>query len=116
VPTIKDQTTVSAGTQENNVIQGNQFEFLQTPSRVQVWAAQATTGTPGVAEIEVFLSQELQLPQCPINGRDPVTINTNTDLIVDTVGDRGDRIVVREVETGGSNDVVVQVMVVITPL
>ena len=115
MPTIKVQTSVAAGTQESNVIQGNQFEFLAVPCRVQVFARQSNAGTPGVGEVEVFFSQELQMPQAPVT-IGAAGINVNTDLLVDSFGDRGDRIVVREVETGGAQLALIDCMVVITPL
>jgi hypothetical protein len=40
----------------------------------------------------------------------------NQDLIVDTYGDRGDRVVIREVETGGTQAAVIATMTVITPV
>lgn len=115
MPTIKVRNTITAGAQNANVIQGNQFEFLQVPSRVQVYARQSSAGTPGVGEIEVFLSQTVELPQCPLTIDSP-GIRQNEDLVVDTYGDRGERIVVREVETGGAQSAVIDVMVVITPV
>lgn len=115
MPTIKTWTDVTAGTQNPNVIQGNQFEFLSRPSRVQVYARQDSAST-GIGECEVFLSQTLELPQAPVTRTAPAGINVNTDLLVDTFGDMGDRIVVRLVETGGTNDSEVDVMVVIVPV
>jgi hypothetical protein len=115
MPTIRSRDSIAAGGQNMNVIQGNQFEFLQHPSNVKVYARQSNAGTPGVGEIEVFLSQTVELPQSPITIAEP-GIRQNEDLLVDTFGDRGDRIVVREIETGGAQLALIDVMVVITPV
>lgn len=113
MPSIRVNTTVAAGGQNANVIQGNQFEFLRGPANVKVFARQSSAGTPGVGEVEVFLSQELVYPQGPVTIA-AAGVRMNEDLIVDTFGVQGDRIVVREVETGGTNAAVIDVLVVIT--
>jgi len=115
MPTIKVHGVLAAGGVEPNIIQGNQFEFLMRPSRVQVYARQDQTAA-GVGEIEVFLSQTLELPQARVTSSAPEGINVNTDLLVDTFGDMGDRIVVRLVETGGLAASEIDVMVVIVPV
>lgn len=115
MPTIKVQTSVAAGTQNPNVIQGNQFEFIAVPSRVQVYARQSNAGTPGVGEVEVFFAGTVEMPQAPIT-IGAAGINVNTDLLVDSFADRGERLVVREVETGGAQLALIDCMVVITPL
>ncbi len=115
MPTIRSRNSIAAGGQDLNVIQGNQFEFLAHPSNVKVYARQSNAGVPGVGEIEVFFSQELQLPQSPVTIAEP-GVRVSEDLLVDAFGDRGDRIVIREIETGGVNLAIIDVMVVITPV
>jgi len=115
MPTIKVRSALLASGVNANTIQGNQFEFLARPSRVQVYARQ-DSATTGVGEIEVFLSQTLELPQARVTATAPAGINVNTDLLVDTFGDMGDRIVVRHVETGGAQPSDVDIMVVIVPV
>lgn len=119
MPTIKSRTNIAAAGVNGNLVAGNQFEFLSRPSNVKVYARQAYDAAPGLAEVEVFLSSELALPQCPITIAGTAAedgLKVNQDLIVDTFGDQGDRLVVRGAETAGAQDVNIDLMVVITPV
>lgn len=115
MPTIRTYDSVAAGTQVENAVAGNQFEFLGAPSRVQIYAEQDSGGTPGVGEVEVFFGQELQYRQARIN-LGTAGPKAPDDMIVDDYGDRGDRIVVRLIETGGTNAAVIRTQVKITPI
>ncbi len=116
MPTIKNVTTVAAGLVNPNVLAGSQFEFLGAPSRVQIYGQEDTSGTNGVAEVEVFFGQELELSQSRLNGRDGVDVRVPDDLLIDDIGAAGDRLVVRLVETGGVNPAVFVTQVKITPI
>lgn len=112
MPTIRTTNDLLAGGAEGNVVAGNQFEFIQAPSRVQVWAVAQGTG---VGEIEVFFGQELQLPQAPANVVTAGGPNTDSDLLVDDYAAPGDRLVIRIVETGGANPVTIRTLTKISP-
>ncbi len=116
MPTIRNVTTVLAGIVNPNVLAGSQFEFLGAPSRVQVYGQEDTTGVNGVAEVEIFFGQELELASTRINGRDGVDVRVPDDLLIDDIGAAGDRLVVRLAETGGVNPSVFVTLVKITPI
>ena len=115
MPTIRTVTALAAGGANANVLQGNQFEFIQTPSRVQVFAVQEGAG---VGEIEVFFGQELQLPQTQPNLRAAGAggPSVQDDGLVDDYAAPGDRLVVRVAETGGAAVTALRVLVKITPM
>lgn len=115
MPTIRNVTAVAAGGQNANVLTGSQFEFLGTPSRIQVYAISDTAGTIGVGEIEIFFGQELQFSQSPINEK-AAGPDIPDDLLIDDFGAAGDRLVVRLSETGGVNGVTINTLVKITPI
>ena len=116
MPTIRNTTTVAAGLVNGNILQGSQFEFLGAPSRIQIYAQEDTTGANGVAELEVFFGQELELAQTRINGRDGNDVRVPDDLLLDDIGAAGDRLVLRATETGGVNAAVFVTQVKITPI
>ncbi len=113
MPTIRTTNTLLAGATVGNVVAGNQFEFIQAPSRVQVWAVHEGVG---IGEVEVFFGQELQLPQAMANKVTAGGPNINTDLLVDDFAAPGDRLVIRIVESAGAAPVDVRVLVKITPM
>jgi len=108
MPTIRNVTALAAGAQNANVLQGSQFEFLGTPSRIQVYAIDDTDAPAvggGVAEVEIFFgNRKAAGPDVP------------DDLLIDDFGAAGDRLVVRVSETGGALDVIVNTLVKITPM
>lgn len=113
MPTIRRTQSLTANQVVDNVLQGSQFEFIQVPSRVQIYAVYQVTAA-GVGEVEVFFGQELQ---CSQEAPNVVTAGGPTvpdDIIVDDYAAPGDRLVVRVVETaGGTADV--RILVKITP-
>ncbi len=115
MPTIRNVTLLAAGGTNPNVLQGSQFEFLGTPSRVQVYAIDDSGGLGGVGEVEVFFGQELQFAQSPPNIR-AAGPTVPDDLLVDDIGAAGDRLVVRVTETGGALGATVNTLVKITPI
>lgn len=116
MPTIRNSTTVLAGVTNPNILTGSQFEFLGAPSRIQIYAQEDTTGANGVAELEVFFGQELELASTTINGRDGRDVRVPDDLLLDDIGAAGDRLVLRASETGGTNAVIFNTQVKITPI
>jgi len=116
MPTIRNVTALAAGAQNANVLQGSQFEFLGTPSRIQVYAIDDTAaGSGGVSEVEIFFGQELQFTQSQINAK-VAGPDIPDDLLIDDFGAAGDRLVVRVSETGGALAVVINTLVKITPI
>jgi len=118
MPTIRSVTALAAGAINANVLQGSQFEFLGTPSRIQVYAIDDTVAPAvggGVAEVEIFFGQELEFSQSQIN-RKAAGPDVPDDLLIDDFGAAGDRLVVRVSETGGALDVVINTLVKITPM
>lgn len=117
MPSIKTTDIIAIGATIPNVLAGSQFEFIRVPSRVQVYAVADIVAT-GVAEIEVFFGQEIELPQSVISG--VLTAGTGPtvpeDLVVDDIAAPNDRLVVRLVETGGLVAMPVRTLVKITPL
>lgn len=117
MPTIKRRIAFAAGETIGNVILGDQFEFLDGPANIKLYAAcDVTAPNTGVVEVELFLSQLLAMSSAPVTSRGARGITVNTDLCVDTFGDSGHRLVVRGVNTDGANAAVLEVMIVITPL
>lgn len=113
MPTIRPTVDLAAGGVEGNAVAGNQFEFIQVPSRVQIWGVHEGTG---VGELEVFFGQELQLPQAQANKVTAGGPNINQDLLVDDYAAPGDRLVLRCTETGGVDAVQMRLLVKITPM
>jgi hypothetical protein len=116
MPTIRNFTTLGIGGTNANVLAGSQFEFLGAPSRVQVYASQDSGGGAGIAEVEVFFGQELELSQTRVNVRAAADIRVPDDLVLDDIGAAGDRLVVRVTETGGAAVADVLTQVKITPI
>lgn len=116
MPSQRFSRTIAAGTTIQNLIAESQFEFVGTPTRVQVYA----TSDPAVgdAQLEVFFGQELEFAKSPINlaaaaGQGP---KTNEDLIADDVAAPGDRITITASETAGALAAEVRVLVSFTPM
>lgn len=119
MPSIRTSEQLAAGGQNGNVLQGNQFEFIQAPSRVQVFAVAAALVAGGVGEVEVFFGQELQHPQAACNQLAATVVtgpNINEDLIVDDYAAPGDRLVIRIVESSGAQAVEMRTLTKITPM
>jgi len=115
MPTIRNVTVLAAGAQNANVLQGSQFEFLGTPSRIQVYAIDDSGGAGGTGEVEIFFGQELQFTQSPVNIK-AAGPDVPDDLLIDDFGAAGDRLVVRISETRGANGATVNTLVKITPI
>jgi hypothetical protein len=119
MPTIPFRYTgagaIAAGATIPNALAGSQFEFLQRPSRVQIYLTQ----DPGdLAEAECFFGQEIEATAALIResaaaASGPVVPD---DLLVDDVGAPQDRLVIRITETGGINPAEVRGVVKITPI
>lgn len=114
MPGSRFVTALAAGAVNANILAGSQFEFLGSPSRVQIYGIDDTAGAGGVAEMEVFFGQELQLTQSPMNLK-AAGPEVPEDLLVDDVGAAGDRITIRIAETGGALAAIANTLVKITP-
>ena len=114
MPSQRFNTVFAANQVIQNILAGSQFEFIGTPSRVQIYAV-ADTGT-GPVDCEVTFGQELQIPASPLPavavGTGPVAPD---NLLIDDIAAPGDRIVIRQTETGGAA-AAARTLVVITPL
>lgn len=117
MPSIKTTNAVTAGAVIANALAGSQFEFIRVPSRVQIYATADAVAT-GVAEIEIFFGQEIELPQAVVGNSAAVNEGPRIpdDLVVDDIAAPNDRLVVRLLETGGLVTVPIRTLVKITPL
>ncbi len=115
MPTIKTTDVLAAGEVIQNVVAGNQFEFIEVPSQVQVYAVGEGVGVPS---IEVFFGQELELPAAepnivPAAGGGP---RVPDDEVVSDVAAPRDRLVIRIAETGGAAAVTIRTLTKISPM
>lgn len=115
MPTIRRKTTLGANETNANIIQGDQFEFISRPTRVQVYAL---AEFEDFVDIEVFFSQELQIARSELNSGATAGAGARVpdDLILDDVAMPNDRLVIGMTETAGVAATVVRTMVVLTPV
>ena len=115
MPSQRFNSTLGANAVIQNLLAGSQFEFVGTPSRVQIYSI---VDPADAVDMEVTFGQELQIPASPLPqsagaGGGPTVPD---QLIVDDIAAPGDRIVIRLTETAGAAGTLARTLVVITPL
>lgn len=110
VPSIRVSASLAAGATANP-IQGNQYEYLPFPARVQFAIAGATAGLLAT----VFSGSDVLQQSGPTNVKAAGTLQYPFDYLLDDVAGQGERLNVQiSNPTGGA--IVYDLAVMITPL
>lgn len=96
------RTSQAAGAITQNLIAGENVEFLERPSRVRVWAtAEAAQET----RLQIMIGGKLVLVESPISGQARMPIDPD-DKVYDDIHLAGERIILRGRNTGAGANVI----------
>lgn len=115
MPTFINETTLTANQVVANIMAGSQFEFVQRPTRVQVYSLAEAGDT---VDMQVFFGQELQMALSRLGvgaaaGAGPVVPD---DLLIDDIAAPLDRLTIGVNEATGLAAGIVRTRVVLTPV
>lgn len=111
MPIHQFRTSQAAGAITDNLVSGQNVEFLERPSRVRVWAtAEAAQET----RLQIMIGGKLVMVEAPISGQARMPIDPD-DKVYDDIHMAGERVILRGRNTGaGAN--VIQGRVAIDPV
>lgn len=114
MPTIRTKTTVPFGGAPVYPLQGDQYEYLPFPARVQ-FAIVGLTGATIDTRATVYSGSDVLQQNGPITTKTTVAVVNPDDFMLDDVAGQGERLNVVLTNSGSANDTV-EVVCIITPL
>ena len=114
MPTIRARLTVPFGGAPVYPLQGDQYEYLPFPARVQFAIVGLTTATVNTAAT-VYSGSDVLQQNGPITTKAAVGVVNPDDFMLDDVAGQGERLNVVLTNSGTTNDTV-EVVVIITPI
>lgn len=114
MPTIRKRVTVPFGGAPVYPLQGDQYEYLPFPARVQFAIIGTTTATVNTAAT-VYSGSDVLQQNGPITQKAVQTPINPDDFLLDDVAGQGERLNVVLTNSGTTNDTV-EVACIITPL
>lgn len=114
MPTIRTRTTVAFGGAPVYPLQGDQYEYLPFPARVQF--AIVGLNTAGIdSRATVYSGSDVLQQNGPITTKAALSVVNPDDFMLDDVAGQGERLNVVLTNSGTVNDTV-EVVCIITPL
>lgn len=114
MPTIRARVTVPFGGSPVYPLQGDQYEYLPFPARVQFAIVGTTAGTVET-RATVYSGSDVLQQNGPISEKTVVGVVNPDDFMLDDVAGQGERLNIVLTNAGTSDDTV-EVVVIITPI
>lgn len=114
MPTIRARIDVPSGGAPVYPLQGDQYEYLPFPARVQFAIVGLTTGTVDT-RATVYSGSDVLQQNGPITQKAAVGVVNPDDFMLDDVAGQGERLNVVLTNSGTTTDTV-EVVVIITPI